>query len=327
MVTENNALGNMNYSEDELETPTLSRNLILKTLPGAESPLVCKLVPDLLKGPVNGKLMQYWQVTEHGHVSGVDPKTNRPIISMHPCQKTLGRQQCPECDRYYAELSRLKLAGGKETVQGKEIQKIIEIIKPRKKAWINYVTPDSDVVKSVKIPESLINILWGKAKTQWNEEIPSLIADMKSKGMSPFDLRSSPMGWLALDKTGENLGTRYHAYMAATKEIEMLNGRAVGEKRVFVSANVSEYILNSYDVKTLPDVRKIEESRGFTMEESVEFAKNPFITPQRILDKFKRESYKVEDAHEVGESQSTAVESAMATVTGKCSLGDLDASL
>lgn len=326
MVEENNnqGLGGM-YNEDELAAPVVSRNLVLTQFPGPDTPLVAKLVPDLLRGRVNGRLMEYWEVKEHGHVSGVDPKTNRPIISMHPCQKSLGASQCPECDKWYEELKRLKLAGGKETVQGKEIQKIIDIVKPRKKAWVLYVTPDSDVVKAVKLPESMMNILWGKAKTQWNEEIPSLLADMKASGMSPYDLRNSPIGWLSMHKTGEGLGTRYHAAIASKTEIEMLNGRPVGKKQSFISANVSDYILNSYDVKALPDFRVLEQNRAFTMEESVAFAKNPFITPQRILDMWKRDPKKVEDAHEAGEFQSTAVESTMAAITGK--LGDIDATL
>ena len=328
MVEENNqgGLGSM-YNDDELAAPTVQRNLILKSLPGPDAPLVCKLVPDLLHGRQNGRLMEYWGIMEHGHISGIDPKTNRPITSFHICQKSLGSQQCPECDKYYEELKRMKLAGGKDTVQGKEINKVIEIIKPRKKAWLLYVTPDSDLVKAVKVPESLLNQLWGKAKTQWNEEIPSLIADMKAASMSPYELRNSTTGWLALHKTGEQLGTRYHSAIASRTEMEMLNGRPVGEKKVFISAKVSDYILNSYDLKSLPDFRKVEEGRAFTMEESVEFAKNPFITPQRIIDMFKREPSKIEDAHEAGEAQSTSVENTLAAIAGKSGLSDIDETL
>jgi hypothetical protein len=328
--TENtgSGLGSM-YNEGDTSAPTVGRNLILKELPGEDSPLIVKLVPDLGRGKVNGRFQEYWEVREHGHISGIEQETGRPIISFHPCQKILGEKVCPECDKYYDLLTKIKLAGGKETPQGKELQKVADVIKPRKKGWILFVTPDSDVIKAFKAPESLINLLWGKPKRGDWEEIPSLIEDMRSKGMSPYDLRTNPMGWIAMYKTGKKLGTKYFAKISSRTEIEMVNGRPAGEKKVYTTAEVSDYILNSYDLSQLPDIRQYQANYAFTMDESIAFAKNPLITPQRIVDMFKKEPRKLQDADENADEQSTAVENVMATITAKSNstLNDIDAAL
>jgi len=326
-LNENLGLGSM-YNDEDTSAPTVSRNLILKELPEEDSPLVVKLVPDLGRGKINGRFQEYWEVREHGHISGIDQTTGRPVISFHPCQRTLGEKTCPECDKYYDLLAKIKLSGGKETPQGKELNKIAEIIKPRKKGWVLFVTPDSDVIKAFKAPESLLNILWGKPKRGDWEEIPSLIEDMRTKGMSPYDLRNNSMGWLSLYKTGKKLGTKYFAKIAARKEIEMVNGRPVGEKTVYVTAEVSDYILNSYDLNQLPDIRKYQSTYALTMDESIIFASNPLITPQRIVNMFKKEPRKIQDANENADEQSTSVENVMAAIaTSKSTLNDIDAVL
>jgi hypothetical protein len=329
MTTENNVgLGNM-YNDNETNAPTTSRNLILTEIPVEENQLVMKFVPDLSRGKINGRYDEYWEIKEHGHISGIDTKTNKPIISLHPCQRTLGAKSCPECDRYFELLKQVKEAGGKETEKGKSYQRAIEILKPRKKGWILYVTQDSDVIKAYKAPESVINMLWGKAKSAYYPEIPSLIADMRSQSMSPFDLRNNTMGWISIHKTGEGLGTRYFVQIASKTVPKIVNGRPVGTSSEYISATVSDYILNSYDLSNLPDVRKFESTYAFTMEESIEFAKNPLITPQRVVDQFKRTPRKQEDAHESDETQSTAVESVMAIITSgsNATLSDIDQTL
>jgi hypothetical protein len=272
-------------------------------------------------------MMEYFEVLEHSHFGGID-KDGKPMVYAHPCQRSLGHKSCPECDKYFRELERLKLAGGKDTVQGKEINKAVQMLKIKKKGWVYYVTPDSNEVKAFKMPESLINLLWGRPQRGNWEEIPSLIAQMKQMSMSPYDLRGSTVGWLSLYKTGEKLGTKYHATIAARDEPEIVNGRPMGMRKVFVNAEVSDFVLNSYDVKMLPDFREIEKGNAFTMEESEEFAKNPFITPQRIIDKFKKEAKKVNDADEAGDVQSTSVESVMASISAaSAQLDDIDSQL
>lgn len=301
------------YSEAELSAPVVQKNSILSKFPGPDSPLICKLVPDLLRGKVNGKFFEYFEVQEHGHIGGID-KTGKPMIFQHPCQKSLGASFCPECNRYWDEYKRLQLAGGEDTFEGKEIKKVMDMLSPKQKAWVYFITPESDSVKAVKLPRDLMNKLWGKAKTKWKDAIPSLIDDMKSKGMSPYDLKT-PIGWLSLCKTGEKLGTTYHAAMAQKTEVIMENGRSSGTVNKFVSANVSQYLLTSFDISSLVDFRKIEQQRAFTAAESEAFAKNPFITPERIVAMFKKdEATTLADAGEAGENQSTSVEKLMAEI-------------
>jgi len=307
------------YSNEELEAPSVQKNLILKAFPGPDSPLVCKLVPDLLRGKVNDKFFEYFEVKEHGHIGGID-KAGKPMTYFHPCQKSLGYKTCPECDRYWKEKERLKLAG-ETSAEGREIKKVTDLLNPKVKAWVNFVTPDSDTVKAVKLPKDLINKLWGKAQTSYTDAVPSLIADMKSKGMSPYDIKN-PTGWLQISKTGEGFGTKYHISVAKKEQPVIENGAVVGMMNKFVSANVSEFLLNTFDINTLVDFRKLEAQRAFTMEESEAFAKNPFVTPQRIIDMFKKDASKLADADEANEIQSTSPEKVLSLIVPNLSAID-----
>lgn len=274
------------YSEEELAAPAVTKkDAILKKFPGPDSPLICKLVPDLLRGRVDGKFFEYFEIQEHGHVGGVNKKGEKMIYS-HPCRKSLGEKSCPECDRYWHEKERLKLAG-EHSAEGKAIKAVVDLLAPRRKVWVYFVTPESDQVKAVKMSKDLMNQLWGAPANKYKGEIASLIAGMKTKGMSPYDLKN-PIGWMKIYKTGEGLGTRYFAEVAKKEEVIMENGRPAGTVNRFVSSPVSEYLMTSFDVKSLVDFRKIESERAFTPDESADFAKT-LITPQRVIDMWKKE--------------------------------------
>ena len=268
------------YSADELATPTKNKNNVLSKFPGPDSPLICKFVPDLLGPKVNGKIMLYWEVTEHQHIVGYD-KAGKPIMYSHPCQKTMGAKHCAECDRYYDDIPKVKLAG-EGSAEGKKIKLITDLCNPKVKGWVYFVTPESDTIKAVKLPKDLINQLWGKPKTKYKEAVPSFLDAMRKDGMSPYNLQS-PIGWLKLYRTGEGYGTEYHVEVAMKTETRIENGIPKGKITTYVEASVSDYVLKSYPQSELPNFRELEFRNAFTPEESEAFANNPLVTPERIL--------------------------------------------
>lgn len=304
-------LGTDCYSQEEMSAPSKNKNQLLKKIPGEDSPLICKLIPDL-KGPrQNGKIMQYWEVTEHQHCVGIDAK-GKPILWSHPCQKTMGEKKCPECDKYYALLPVAKLAG-EGTPEGKALKYQCELLTPKKKGWVYFVTPDADVIKAVKLPKDLLNKLWGKEKTKYRDAVPSLLEEMRKMAINPFDLKTA-IGWLKIFRTGEGFGTNYFAEIAGQVKPKIVNGRPMGTETSFIEASVSEYVLKSYPLDELPDFRQLEFRNAFTPEESAAFAENPRVTPQRILDEKESSKESVEDADEAGAAQSTAPEVGMANL-------------
>ena len=323
-------VGFENYSDLDLNEPSGKQNLVLFKFPTEESPIICKLIPDIMGPKTGGKMMSYWHVTEHTHVVGINKRTQEPLKHTHPCQKTLGKKFCPECNAYY-ELSKELDRIGKESPDGKKLKFIVDLLKPVQKGWVYFVTPDANVVKAMKMPKAIINQLWGKAKTKWTSEVPSLIEEMRKSGLSPFDLKS-PIGWLKMYKTGEGpFGTKYIVEEAKTEEIVMKNGRPVGKTSIYIENQVSDYVVKSYPLDQLPNFRDLEFTNEFTYEESEAFAENPRVTPERILEKVKSDYD--EEATEPDATQTVAsAELGMAAMMNEVSantatLGEIDALL
>lgn len=311
------------YSPEELVAPTQHRNQVLSKFPGKDSPLICKFIPDLLGPTLGGKIMLYWEVIEHQHIVGYD-KADKPIMYSHPCQKTLGAKKCAECDRYYDDIPKVKLAGEGST-EGKRLKLITDLCCPKTKGWVYFVTPESDIVKAVKLPKDLINQLWGKAKTKYKEAIPSFLDEIRKEGLNPYNLRS-PIGWLKLWREGEGFGTEYHVEVAKSEKHIIENGVPKGKMVSYTEASVSEYILKNYPRSELPDFRKLEFRNAFTADESEEFAKNPLITPERIL-KDNNKDVVGADADEANEAQAASPDAIMAGIGVATSLNEVDAML
>jgi hypothetical protein len=281
-MTETTGLGLGCYSDEDMTAPSAGKNQFLTKVPGPDSPLIIKLVPDYLGGRVNGKYSMYWKVIEHQHIVKFEAN-GKPVMYTHPCQKSLGKTKCAECDKFW-DLFEIAKSIDEKSQEGKKMKILKDLLNPKEKGWINFVTPGSDVVKAMKLTPMLINILFGKEKTKTKEAIPSLIEDMKKKGMSPFDLNND-IGWLKIWKTGETWqDTKYHAEIAKKTSPKFdAQGRNVGEDVAFVSEKVSEFLIKSFDIKDLPTFRAVALKSAFTPEESIAFAANPLLTPQRIL--------------------------------------------
>jgi hypothetical protein len=303
MTNENNqGLGFDCYDPNALAAPTKFANHILNKIPGADAPLICKLVPDVLdpKLATSGRLSPYYAFTEHTHIIGVNNRTGEPLYRGHTCQKTMGNKHCAECDAYYEIMDKLKLAG-EGTPEGKKLKALTKLFKPAEKAWVYFVTPEGNTVKSLRLPKDLINKLWGKPKTKYRDAVPSLIDAMRQDGMNPFDLNSKT-GWIKIYKTGEGFGTNYFVEVATREEVEMENGRAIGKRTRYVEAEVSEFIRKSYPRSDLTDCRKIQAASAFTPEESVAFAQTA-VTPDRILEAANQDKESVSDADEANQKQ------------------------
>jgi hypothetical protein len=323
-------LGDINYTPDDLQAPSRP-SLILSKFPGADNPLVAKFLPDLLDpNKKKGALSWFWQITQHKHSIGVG-KDGKPIVRSHPCQKSLGHKECPECDKYY-ELKDLLKSVGEATEEGKKLKASMDLLTPSVKGWIYLITPDANVIKAVRLPKDLINKIFGRAKTKWKEEVVGLISKMRADGMSPFDLKSS-IGWLRMWKEGELFDTKYFVEVEQRELVEKNEqGRAIGKRTVFVDHDIDPAFIANYDISQLPNFREIEAKAAFTPEESAAFAENPFVTPARLLDQ-ESETPPEEEGEGGGSTEATlgalsqAIQAPAATVTSNATLNDVDSVL
>lgn len=273
-------LGASDVSGQNVLAP-VRRSNVIKDVPGPDAPLLFKIVPQKRS---NGNLEGYWAITTHVHLVGDRDPRNSKNFRSHLCQKTSSQTACSECDKYWEiknKRKELKKAGKEGTPEDLRLERQEEALKPKQQGWLLVVTPDSPEVKAMRVGVQVLNALFGKAKTKYKPEIPSLITQMIADGNNPYDLKSDT-GWIAYSKTGEKMGTTYTVVSASKKEQVVLNNGAKTYADVPVSAKVHPNILK-LKRSDLPNLAKIEEKNIWSKEDSDFMAAN-FRAPDHILE-------------------------------------------
>lgn len=273
----NEELGSSGVSADQVTDPS-KRSAIIKTLPGPESPLVFKIVPQMR----NGKREGYWPVASHTHLVGDCDPNNRKNYRSHLCQKMFNKP-CPECDVGYANLDKIKALekeGKKGNPEWNRLTEANKFLLPAQKGWVFLVLPDSPEVRAFKLPKDMINKLWGKAATKWKAAVESLTIKMAASGNDPYNLKSKT-GWIRAYKVGEGMSTAYTVEEASTvQKVTLPDGTSV-QAPVPASFSVNERILLTKSSE-LPNLGKYEERNIWSPEDSAYFAKN-LRAPAHIL--------------------------------------------
>ena len=275
---DNEELGSSVITTDDVTNPAKKENII-KTLPGEESPLIFKIVPQKR----NGKMVGYWPVYSHTHLVGDCDPNNRKNYRSHLCQKMFSKD-CPECNKYYANLDRMKefeKTGKKGTPEYNKLEIQNKFLKPAFKAWVYVVTPDSPEVRAIKLPRDIVNKLWGKGQTKFRPAVPSLITQMSANGHDIYNLRSNT-GWVKAWKTGEGMATAYSVEAATVVVTATLPNGQNTQARVAMDQPIHENILKTKR-SDLPDLEKFEERNIWKPEDSLYFSVN-LRAPDYILE-------------------------------------------
>ena len=276
-------LGDNDTAGSEVSSPNQRTN-INKALPGPDSPLIFKIVPQ--RRP-SGKVEGYWAITAHTHLVGDGDPTNKKNYRSHLCQKTVGAKNCPECDKYYAikeTMYAMEKQGQKGSAAYLKADAQSKLIAPSQKGWLMVVLPGNPEVKAIRMPKDVLNKLWGKPATKFKPEVESLIKKMVAAGEDPYALKSS-QGWIAAYKVGEGMGTQY-AVAPATMTVAIdkrdasgnvvigPNGSPVKSNATFpLDATVHEAI-HKTKTSDLPQLVKFEERNVWTLAESTYYATN-----------------------------------------------------
>lgn len=278
-VDDNEELGAVDIDSSKVATPG-GRSNIIKELPGPESPLVFKIIP---QKRANGKMEGYLALTLHTHLVGDGDPKNKKNFRSHLCQKSSGQAQCSECDRYYDLLNKMKeleKAGKKGMPEYLRLKAQSELIQPSSKGWLLVVLPDSPEVKAIRVGKDVLNQLFGKPATKTKAAVESVVQNMIANGNSPYDLKSNT-GWISAYKEGEGMGTKYTVRPAMMKAEATIAGR---KTMVDVPAEnpVHQGILK-LKRSDLPNLAKIEERNVWKKEDSDYYAANLRV-PQHILE-------------------------------------------
>jgi hypothetical protein len=251
---------------DNVQRPGRESRLIFE-IPGPDKPLVCKCLFD-----PRGK-QSFIPIAYFPHLLGPNPETD---TRYHPSRKSLDLGDSPENDRYWElahELKRLREAGRKESAEYQRLSELKKTFNSKDKGWLFIVEPNSATIRAVKIGAAIINRLFGKEKTYHRPEVKSIIKEMKTKGLSPYDMRNNE-GWIKIYKTGAKLATEYFVELV-DHEIQVEHGGKTIPTRVPTELQVHEKIQASDLVLSdFPDPVKFECESVWTLEESQAFVES-----------------------------------------------------
>lgn len=269
------------FDPHALEAPGNDSRFVLK-IPGPDRPLICKILPD--PGYGSGKSW-YRPLKQFSHMVGPNPDTD---TRQHVCQSFFGLSS-PENDAYWEykkAAADLKKQGKGNSIEYSKLEALTKKFQPKNGGWLLIIEPESPVIKAVRVPVSVLDLLNGKEKTEYKPAIPSLIKQMAADGVSPFDIvqQKPKQGWIKIYKTGEGLATRYFVEAVTVNLTVEKDGRkfsATDYQELNVHAKILAGELTRAD---LPDVVNFEKKFAFTPEESATYVKSQgTAVPQRFL--------------------------------------------
>lgn len=272
------------FDPHALEAPGSDSRFIIK-IPGPDRPLICKILPD--PGYANGKSW-YRPHKQFSHLVGPNRDTD---TRQHVCQSFFGLSS-PENDafwEYKKALGELKKQGKGNSVEAAKLEALCGekgIFKPKNGGWLLIIEPESPIIKAVRVPVSVIDLMNGKDKTEYKPAIPSLIKQMAAGGVSPFDIvqQKPKQGWIKLYRTGEKMATRYFVEAAEVNLTVEKDGRKFSATD-YQEFNVHSKILSGELTRAdLPDVVVFERKFAFTPEEALAYVKSQgTAVPSRLL--------------------------------------------
>lgn len=271
-------LGAVVTTADQVTDPA-KRNNIIKGFPGPDSPLVFKIVAQRRDGKTYG----HWPVSAHTHLVGDFDPNNKKNYRAHLCQKMFN-QNCPECDRGFENLAKMKemeKSGQKGSKEHQKLEFENKFLLPQQRGWLIVVTPDSPEPKAIKVSKDVLNQLFGKPATKYKPAVESIVMAMSARGHDPYNLQS-PTGWIKAWKVGEGMGTQYKVEPATVVKTVVIDGVST-QAAVPLSQPVMEQVLKT-KASDLPNLGKLEERNYWSPEDSLYFSKN-LRAPDHILAK------------------------------------------
>ena len=264
-----NSIAHNSKSEGEVAEPDGNTSDITFAFPGPDKPLIMKLVKD----PFTGKSCV--KIDSFKHMIGNTDKDTRN----HPCRDSLGLGSSPEKDYFWELISKLKTLreeGKKDTEEYEAVIALKKKFSPRAGGYVLYVEPGSPKIKALKVGPMFFNRLFGRKKTDWSAEVPSLVKQLSAKNKSAYldvDNEVNKTGWIKTWRTGERLATEYHNEPCTVEVEKVIEGEEVTVTK-YIEYNLNDEIKailageKELDLTAVPDVIEFEKKQAWTLEES-----------------------------------------------------------
>jgi len=283
-------------------TGSSSGGIMFSAPKGEENAIICKLVRDPRSS------VDYVKLEYYTHKTG----NNAKDVGMHPCRRSLKLGDSPELQAYNDANNKLKEhlamlkkenptsfeAARQKDPLVRQLEALKKTFSPRRGGYIFYVEPDSPSIKCLKLTQTGLEALFGREAWGDKPKKQGVVEYFRNKKIPVF-LDASPelnrFGWIKIYKTGEQLGTEYHATpleAAITRNDADGNPETV-TKPVEKKVNQKIYELTDEDLASIPDPLANEIRNAWTEEESkllVSLGGSIAGTPERFLRKDRESS-------------------------------------
>jgi hypothetical protein len=233
-------------------------------------PLICKIIPIVYMKDGSGNPAFYYGFNKFTYKKKMPDGTvanwTRPSLQVQG-------QKDPQFELFMELKKKQKEIKDKESAEYKALEGQVKLHRPTRRGVLLVNVLGSDKVEPLEVPETVINILFGREGYGDKPAEEGLYQTLRRKGTNLFNTMA-PTGWLRISRTGSGLDTKYSVDLYRTEQrVEGLDDPVLA---VF-KAEPSQALKNLKE-SDLPDVIEIASNYSWTVGEVQEYlatGKNP----------------------------------------------------
>lgn len=226
-------------------------------------PLICKIIPIVYMKDGSGNPAFYYGFNKFTYKKKMPDGTvanwTRPSLQIQG-------QKDPQFELFMELKKKQKEIKNKESAEYQALDNQAKLHRPTRRGVLLVNVLGSDKVEPLEVPETVINILFGREGYGDKPAEEGLYQTLRRKGTNLFNTMAST-GWLRISRTGSGLDTKYSVDLYRTEQrIEGLDDPVLA---VF-KAEPSQ-ALKSLKESDLPDVLEVASNYSWTVGEVQEY--------------------------------------------------------
>ena len=255
-----------NFNPDALpetqKTGSSTNRVKALTVPDGK-PLICKIIPIVYMKDGSGNPAFYYGFSKFTYKKKMPDGTlanwTRPSLQV-------SGQKDPQFELFMELKKKQKEIKDKESSEYKSLESQVKNHRPTRRGVLLVNVLGSDKVEPLEVPETVINLLFGREGYGDKPAEEGLYQTLRRKGTNLFNTMAST-GWLRISRTGSGLDTKYNVDLYRTEQrIEGLD-----EPVLAVFKAEPSQALKSLKESDLPDVVEVASQYMWSMGEVQEY--------------------------------------------------------
>lgn len=226
-------------------------------------PMICKIIPVVYMKDAAGNPAFYYGFNKFTYKrkmpDGTVANWTRPSVQV------LG-QKDPQFELFMELKRKQKEIKDKESAEYKALEAQVRLHRPTRRGVLLVNVLGSDKVEPLEVPETVINMLFGREGYGDKPAEEGLYQSLRRKGTNLFNTMS-PTGWVKISRTGTGLDTKYSVDLYRTEQ--RVDGLDEPVLAVF-KADPSQALKNLKE-SDLPDVVEIASNYMWSVGEVQEY--------------------------------------------------------